>query len=104
MGLNIEALASAPAIKWEFREWPKITPADVKRLRKTLGLSQYGLSRLLHVSKKAVEKWEQGANRVKGCAEVLINLLLEEPSLASSLLIVEGVNQGVPEKLSIFAK
>jgi putative transcriptional regulator len=47
---------------------------DVQKLRKELGLSQSVFAEYLNVSKKLVQKWEQGLSLPKGPAAKLLVL------------------------------
>lgn len=69
----------------------------VKKFRKENDLTQYALANILCVSKKTVEKWEQGANAVKGCAAVLLSLLAEDKQLLDKLYHVEYVDNASVE-------
>ena len=52
-----------------------MTPADLKSLRKQLGLSQAELAEALQVqSDRTVRKWEAGERDIPGPAQVLLRL------------------------------
>lgn len=53
----------------------------VKAFRKKYGLTQIALANILGVTKKTIEKWEQGVNKIKGSSAVLLKLLHEDESL-----------------------
>ena len=61
----------------------------IKNFRKEHGLTQLALANILHVSKRTIEKWEQGVNSVKGCAAVLLSLLAEDKQLLDKLYHAE---------------
>lgn len=61
----------------------------IKNFRKEHDLTQLALANILCVSKKTIEKWEQGVNSVKGCAAVLLSLLAEDEQLLDKLYHVE---------------
>ena len=55
------------------------SPADVKRLRRKLGLSQPVFARLLGASSVLVQKWEAGQRRPDGMARRLLDDIKEDP-------------------------
>lgn len=48
---------------------------DVKKIRKSTGLSQHLFAGYLGVSKKTVEAWEAGTNQPSGAASRLLNMM-----------------------------
>lgn len=60
---------------------------DIKSLRKSFQMSQEAFSRLLSVSKKTIEGWEQGTRTPSGSAARLLQFL-ENPRLLN--VAVEG--------------
>lgn len=52
-----------------------VDPSFAKQLRKKFNVSQRLFARILGISEKTVEKWEQGANPIKGPASRLLFLL-----------------------------
>ena len=56
-------------------------------------LTQVRLANILNVSKKTIEKWEQGANPIKGTSAVLIYLLNSRPELINLLIKENRVNK-----------
>ena len=56
-----------------------------KQIRKALKYSQSEFAELLGVSKRTVESWEQGANRINKTASKLYELLCKYPSLSKEL-------------------
>ena len=55
------------------------TPADVKRLRRKLGLSQPVFARLLGAASGVVQKWEAGERHPDGMARRLLDDIQEDP-------------------------
>lgn len=51
------------------------TPAEIRGLRKQMGLAQGEFAELLYCSRRAVEDWEQGLKRMPGLAWEYANLL-----------------------------
>ena len=102
MSLNLEELKKAKSIDFNFAEVECVNAETVRELRKTLGLTQLLFASLLHVSKKTVEKWEEGKNPIKGGDAALVYLLSTNPSFAGRLLEVKAHNQEVPERFRFF--
>lgn len=61
------------------------TPAFVKQLRNKLNMSQRLFAKVLGVSEKTIEKWEQGTNPVKGTASKLLYLLDKNEDLINQI-------------------
>ena len=71
----------------------KIDKHFVKQFRTNNHLTQIALANVLGVTKKTIEKWEQGVNNINGSSAVLLKLLNDNPTLLSQLYnvkIVEG--------------
>ena len=66
----------------------------VKAFRKEHGLTQIALANMLGVTKKTIEKWEQGKNNVGGSSAVLLKLLNDNPNLIEQLYSVKVDVQG----------
>ena len=66
----------------------------VKAFRKKHDLTQAALASILGVTKKTIEKWEQGVNKVGGSSAVLMKLLNDNPVLISQLYNVELCPEG----------
>lgn len=62
------------------------TPPDVEKLRESLGLSQNEFSKLLLVSVKTLQNWEQGRRHPRGPALALLTILKNDPKHAISAL------------------
>lgn len=70
--IKLDDLQTMPHYTNEWSETQETTtPAFLKQLRKKLGLSQRVFARVLGVSEKTIEKWEQGKNPIKGAASRL---------------------------------
>ena len=59
----------------------------LRRLRKSLGMTQREFAALVHVSKPTVERWEAGGDPVKGPVTTLAALLLADAGLADLLTV-----------------
>lgn len=62
-----------------------LTPEQIRSLRLKLHLSQTGFAKLLVVSPKTIQSWEQGNRRPTGSASRLLQLL-ESPDLVKSFV------------------
>lgn len=62
-----------------------VTPENLRALRNELNLSQSKFANIFGVSKKTIEKWEQGANPIKGAATRLIYLIMKDSSIMTKL-------------------
>jgi putative transcriptional regulator len=65
-----------------------ITPADVKAVREKIGLSQNEFAKLMHVSIKTLQNWEQHRRNPTGPAAALLKIVLTEPEVALKILHV----------------
>jgi putative transcriptional regulator len=64
----------------------KITPPDVKAVREQMGLSQSEFARLMHVSIKTLQNWEQRRRNPTGPAAALLKIVLSAPEVALKAL------------------
>jgi DNA-binding transcriptional regulator YiaG len=53
------------------------TAADVRALRRHLGLSQTGLAKELNVRQQTVSEWETGQYQPRGASERLLTVIAE---------------------------
>jgi DNA-binding transcriptional regulator YiaG len=60
----------------------EITPLDVKALREQIGLSQSEFARLMRVSIKTLQNWEQHRRNPTGPAAALLKIVLTAPDVA----------------------
>lgn len=68
--------------RWWRRDRGRMTPADLKSARHTLGLSAEGMARLLHVqSGRTVRRWEAGDRDIPGPVIVLIKAMMASPAV-----------------------
>lgn len=58
---------------------------ELRKIRKTLGLSQAELAGLLQTPKKTYQNWEQGLRAPLGAVGVLLRLLEKKPALIEDL-------------------
>ena len=69
---------------------PEIAPKEVTSLRLKSGMSQAVFARVLNVSAKTVQSWEQGQRRPSQAALRLIQVYRQDPS---GLLEVVGMSR-----------
>lgn len=101
MAIEIKDLLEPRYLETVFADFDgKIDPSFVKSLREKLGLTQYVFAKMLHVSKKTVEKWEQGGNPIKGGDAALLYLLNKHPEYAKDLLMIIPHNMAAPSKFA----
>ena len=62
---------------------------DIKRLRKTLGLTQKEFASLAGVSHKTVERWESTEDPITGPITALARILWEQPGIAEYYSVPE---------------
>jgi len=69
----------------EFKENPKklksykIDSVNVRLIREGLGMSQREFAIFLAISKRTLEKWEQGTRNPDGAANTLLRIIQKEP-------------------------
>lgn len=68
----------------------------VKEFRKKYELTQTDLANIFGLSKKAIEKWEQGKNGIKGGNAILIRLMMEDENLFKKVYSVNYVDSKEP--------
>lgn len=84
--LDLSLLDNAESYSVEFFDIDqKINNEFLKTLRKKMGFSQAFMAKILGVSKKTIEKWEQGKNPILGTSSRLLHLINIQPSLLEAL-------------------
>jgi DNA-binding XRE family transcriptional regulator len=53
-----------------------MTPAELKKFRRELGLNQSEMAKALRTSRSTYVKWERGTRRIPGVCEVAVELLV----------------------------
>lgn len=66
------------------------TPADIKQLRKGLGLSQQQFAERYRLPLAALQNWEQGRRRPDRAACIVLQLVRLAPSRIAALLALPG--------------
>lgn len=56
-----------------------VTETDVAMTRKKIGLIQVEFAKMLDISKRKLEAWEQGKRNSSGAAKTLIKLCIQNP-------------------------
>jgi len=64
----------------------KVTPPDVKAVREQMGLSQSEFARLMRVSVKTLQNWEQRRRNPTGPAIALLKIVQSAPDVALKTL------------------
>ena len=70
--IDINKLLESKRLEITFAD-VNVDRAFVKAFRKEHGLTQSALANILGVTKKTIEKWEQGKNNIGGSSAVLLN-------------------------------
>ena len=76
----------------EYRDRPKtlkrqkVEALDVKQVRESLGMSQAQFADFLDISKRTLEKWEQGTRSPAGAARTLLRVIQYDPKLVMRAL------------------
>lgn len=85
--LDINKLLESKRVEVSFAE-TNVDRLFIKNFRKTHNLTQVALANILGVTKKAIEKWEQGTNNINKSSAVLLTLLKNNPELIKQLYSV----------------
>jgi len=64
--------------------WPK--PVDIKAIRKRVKMSQAEFSRAYHISKRALQEWEQGGRQPDSAARAYLKVIAKEPTVVRRAL------------------
>ena len=91
--INIEKLIESERLEVAFAE-VNVDKDYVKQFRKEHHLTQIALANILGVTKKTVEKWEQGTNNINGSSAVLLKLLNDNAELINQLYHVKSGVRG----------
>lgn len=89
----MQAFLKADGLTVEYVDVEEIVNNEfVKKLRKRLGMSQSIFATVLGVTKKTIEKWEQGVNPIKGCAARLLHIINNQPTIIDQIYKVKTYN------------
>ena len=64
---------------------PTYTPERIKRIRKSLRMSQGVFAHVLNVSTKTVQSWEQGLREPTQAGQRLLDVLEKKPDIVATL-------------------
>ncbi len=78
-----------------------INKESLKNLRNRLGFTQSLFADILGVSKKTIEKWEQGANPIKGPAARLLYLIMQDEKTIEKLYNHRIINNENDEVINL---
>ena len=81
------------AIRISDRDYSYIDGTYLRSLRMSFGMSQALFADYLGVSKKAIEKWEQGVNKINSPVARLLFLIEKKPELLSLMKEIKISNQ-----------
>ena len=76
---EMDKIAQGKAAASKITEFPE---PEVKVIREKVGLSQSRFARLIGVSKRTLENWEQGRRHPTGPAKALLRILEADPEYA----------------------
>jgi putative transcriptional regulator len=65
---------------------PRVTDINVKTLREKTGLTQGDFSRMIGVSVRTLQNWEQGRREPEGPAKALLRVVERDPQAVLSAL------------------
>ena len=95
--INIEKLLESKRVEVSYIN-TDVDKEFVRNFRKEHHLTQVALANVLGVTKKTIEKWEQGVNNVNGSSAVLLRLLENNPELIHQLYSVKYGVEGQRDK------
>lgn len=100
--LNLIILDSAKTFEITYTNVDEIVDKEfVKKLREKFDMTQLVFATVLGISKKTVEKWEQGKNPIQGTAARLLYLLDKRPELLCELYSFKVYNYEKEYKIDI---
>lgn len=99
--INLEKVKKQ-AIQIIDRDYSYIDGKFLRNLRMSLNMSQSLLAEYFGVSKKAIEKWEQGKNKINAPVVRLIFLIENNPEILSMLKEVRVSNEVITLKRTAY--
>lgn len=101
----LKAFLKAEGVSVEYADVDNVVDNNfVKELRKKLKMSQSIFATTLGVTKKTIEKWEQGVNPIKGCSARLLYLIYRNPDIIEQLYKATFYNHTKEFTISIETK
>ena len=98
--MNIEQLLDISRVEVTLTDI-KIDKDFVKRFKEKYSMSSIILANIFGVTKKTVEKWENGEKSISGSSAVLFKVLDDNPEILSQLYTVKVVESQSKKKLKI---
>jgi putative transcriptional regulator len=83
-----QALAHAQGKRTNARVHTLVDPEEIRKARKSLGLSQDEFANAFGVSVSTLRKWEQGQRAPTGAAKTLLKIIEREPKAVMRALKV----------------
>ncbi|MFC1544223.1 NadS family protein [Gemmatimonadota bacterium] len=86
----VESVRQAGKIRRKEMRASRVTefkPADVKSIRKSLGMSQSEFALMIGVSVATLRNWEQGRRMPEGPARALLKVAAENPKAVAKALL-----------------
>jgi HTH-type transcriptional regulator/antitoxin MqsA len=74
-----------------------LRPADIRTIRKSYGLTQAGLEKLIGAGEKTVTRWEHGTVAQNATADTLLRVLRDHPEVVARLAEERGVRVKLPK-------
>lgn len=90
--INFDVLKKAARINVTYTV-DEIDSEYVKEFRRKYALTQTALANIMGVTKKTIEKWEQGITKVSGSSSVLFTLLSKNEDLLHQIRKVELISR-----------
>ena len=64
-----------------------LTPAQIKAVRKSVGVSQSAFAAMLNVSLRTLQEWEQGRRQPNGPARSLLAIAAKRPDVMQEVFV-----------------
>jgi len=77
---------------------PKFSSKSVVMLRQSAGMSQAVFARLLNVSSKTIQSWEQGQRQPSQAAQRMLQVFQEQPEMVYQVVGIAQAASGVLSK------
>ncbi|MGS2744647.1 helix-turn-helix domain-containing protein [Halomonas sp. LS-001] len=68
----------------------RVEPNEVAEARSKTGLTQLEFARVLHISPRTLQEWEQGRRQPSGPAKALIEIAFRHPEVIQEDLALRG--------------
>ena len=82
-GMNVVLAHERGEIELE-QVWPR--PVDVKAIRERVKMSQTEFARAYHISRRALQEWEQGGRQPDSAARAYLTVIAKEPKVVRRAL------------------